>query len=140
MAKAPREIILEERKQLGNDDTAIGYQIHIRTVYHSEGRRRRKNSLMRGCGLPVRGSMREAVEAYRRHLELLPDNYVAWGNLGSVYCLLADKKKAERCLRKALSINPDYQTAKSNLSLLKRTSVKEMKEMAKGKKIRFHKS
>jgi hypothetical protein len=40
----------------------------------------------------------------------------------------------------ALSINPDYQTAKNNLSLLKRTGVKQMKEMAKGKKIKFHKS
>jgi hypothetical protein len=66
--------------------------------------------------------------------------YAVRGNLGSVYCLLVDKKEAERCLRMALTVNPDYQTAIDNLSVLKRTSVKRMKEMAKGKKLKFKKS
>jgi tetratricopeptide (TPR) repeat protein len=138
--KSPREIILEERKKLGNDDTSIGYQIHIHPVYDSEEDEEADKQFNAGLRLTSQGKYREAVEAYRRNLELFPDNYVAWGNLGSVYCLLVDKKEAELCLRKALSINPDYQTAKNNLSLLKRTSVKEMKEMAKGIKIKFHKS
>jgi len=137
--KSPRAVILEERKKSGSNNTRIGYTIDIHPVYDSDKDQEAEKLFEAGLQLSSQGKYREAAEAYRCHLELFPDNYVAWGNLGSVYCMLIDKKEAEWCLRKALSIKPDYQIAKNNLSRLKRISIKKMKEMAKNHKIKFQK-
>jgi tetratricopeptide (TPR) repeat protein len=42
----------------------------------------------------------EAVEALELALELQPDNYVQWSNLGALHLLLHELEKAEHCLRK----------------------------------------
>ena len=132
-------MILEEREKLGSNDTRIGYTININPVYDSDKDQEAEKLFETGLQLSSQGKYHEAVEAYRRHLKIFPDNYIAWGNLGSIYCMLIDKKEAEWCLRKSLSIKPDYQIAKNNLSRLKRISIKTMKEMAKNHKIKFQK-
>jgi tetratricopeptide (TPR) repeat protein len=138
--KSPREMILEERKKLGCSDHRIGHTVDIHPVFDSDQDEEAHKLFEAGLRLSKQGKYRKAVEAYKSHLEIIPNNHVAWGNLGSVYCMLVDKKEAERCLSQALSINPDYQIAKNNLSMLRRTSVKEMEAIAQKHKIQFTKS
>ncbi len=53
-----------------------------------------------------------------RAVELKPDFVEAQNNLGVVYLQLDDKVSAAEHFRKALSITPDYETAKANLAAL----------------------
>jgi tetratricopeptide (TPR) repeat protein len=75
----------------------------------------------------------EAIEKYRRHLELFPENYVAWGNMGMLFVLLLNKKEALKCLYKALSINPDYKIAKANLRVIENSSKQDLKRIARNR-------
>ena len=51
----------------------------------------------------------------RRALKLQPRNFEAYSNLGSILRRRGDLDGAEAAFRKALSINPDYERAHSNL-------------------------
>ncbi len=49
-----------------------------------------------------------------------PWNPVAWNNMGNVYMDMEKEDKAEKCYKRALFINPQYEFALNNLGVLRR--------------------
>jgi tetratricopeptide (TPR) repeat protein len=64
------------------------------------------------------GRAADAQRGFEQVLELVPRHYPSWGNLGAAFLALDQKDEAERCLRRALAINPDYAPAQQNLKLV----------------------
>lgn len=64
------------------------------------------------------GRHAEAAEGFERVLALVPRHYPSWGNLGAAYLGLERTAEAQRCLERALELNPDYSIAKHNLLLI----------------------
>lgn len=62
--------------------------------------------------------LNDAIDAYRRCLELDPNFWEAYSNLGLVQRDKHNLDVAEACFRKALEIKPDYQLAWFNLGQL----------------------
>ena len=70
----------------------------------------------RGLELEESGSaVQEAVDAYRKALELNPDAAGAWVNLGTLHYQQREMEEAERCYRQALETSPNYALAHFNL-------------------------
>lgn len=59
-----------------------------------------------------------ALENYRKALRKTPDIPVLYYNLGITYIKLGDVRGAKACFRRALRINPGYDTARKNMSAL----------------------
>jgi Flp pilus assembly protein TadD len=64
------------------------------------------------------GRSADAVAGFEAVLALMPRHWPSWGNLGAAYLELDRPDDAERCLRRALELKPDYQPAQKNLALL----------------------
>jgi tetratricopeptide (TPR) repeat protein len=64
------------------------------------------------------GHPAEAAQGFERVLALVPRHYPSWGNLGAAYLALERPRDAQRCLERALELNPDYTIAKHNLLLI----------------------
>ena len=47
-----------------------------------------------------------AVADYKKTLEIKPDFYIAWNNLGLTYMGMKEYAQAIKCLDKALELNP----------------------------------
>ena len=60
-----------------------------------------------------------AEELYRRMVENLPDEARAHNNLGVVLMKQAKLKQAAECFQTALRLDPDYETARANLNLIR---------------------
>ena len=60
----------------------------------------------------------EAAHGFENVLALVPRHYPSWGNLGAAYLALQRTSEAQRCLERALELNPDYTIAKHNLLLI----------------------
>ncbi len=75
---------------------------------------------LEGVAAAQAGDFARAAEAFRRSLEIAPDNPRAWGNLGMALLMLRDLDAAEEALRRALALKPDYTPAQANLQLLAR--------------------
>jgi tetratricopeptide (TPR) repeat protein len=61
----------------------------------------------------------EAAHGFEQVLALVPRHYPSWGNLGAAYLALERTAEAQRCLERALELNPDYAIARHNLTLLR---------------------
>jgi tetratricopeptide (TPR) repeat protein len=61
----------------------------------------------------------EAAHGFENVLALVPRHYPSWGNLGAAYLALERTADAQRCLERALELNPDYAIARHNLTLLR---------------------
>ena len=59
-----------------------------------------------------------AAEGFRLVLSLMPEHYPSWGNLGAAELARGNLDEADRCLRRALALKPDYGPAQENLQLL----------------------
>ena len=68
-------------------------------------------ALTEGVSLFRRGDFAGAVEAFRRAVELAPDNPGAYVSLGSAYMRLNRQAEAARSFRKAIDLAPDDPTA-----------------------------
>lgn len=78
--------------------------------------RRAEDWFMRGLELEEEGaSVQEAVDAYRKALELNPDAAGAWVNIGTLHYQQRELEEAERCYRQALKTSPNYALAHFNL-------------------------
>lgn len=64
------------------------------------------------------GRPADAQRGFEAVLALVPRHYPSWGNLGAAYLALECREEAERCLRRALELNPDYAVARQNLALI----------------------
>ncbi len=64
------------------------------------------------------GRYDEAVDGFERVLTLVPEHVPSWGNLGAAWFALGHADEASRCLRRALTLNPDYEAARENLQRL----------------------
>jgi tetratricopeptide (TPR) repeat protein len=74
-----------------------------------------------GTALRARGRLAEAVQRYRRALELKPDFAEAHNNLGSVLRDLGQLADAAASYRRALAVKPDFAVAHCNLGHAVRT-------------------
>ena len=78
--------------------------------------RRAEDWFMRGLELEEEGaSVREAMDAYRKALELNRDAAGAWVNIGTLHYQQRELEEAERCYRQALKTSPNYALAHFNL-------------------------
>jgi Tfp pilus assembly protein PilF len=57
----------------------------------------------------------EAIDAYRRAVDLRPDFVAAWHNLGATWSEILEFGKAEQCFRKSIEIDPKFADAYSGL-------------------------
>jgi tetratricopeptide (TPR) repeat protein len=64
------------------------------------------------------GKNLEAAHGFENVLALVPRHYPSWGNLGAAYLALDRTAEAQRCLERALELNPEYTIAKHNLLLI----------------------
>ncbi|MFX0072929.1 MAG: tetratricopeptide repeat protein [Candidatus Hermodarchaeota archaeon] len=60
----------------------------------------------------------KAIECFKKIIELDPENYRAWYNLGIAYFNLEQPKEALKSYNTALKINPDYMYCYYNVGLL----------------------
>lgn len=60
----------------------------------------------------------EAIIAHKKAIEINPDLYQAWVNLGIAYRYAGDLDKAEECYYTALKIEPDYPKLHASLGTL----------------------
>ena len=78
--------------------------------------RRAEDWFVRGLELEEEGaSVREAMDAYRKALELNRDAAGAWVNIGTLHYQQRELEEAERCYRQALKTSPNYALAHFNL-------------------------
>jgi len=134
--KTPTEVILEERAALGNPDRKVKFEYDILSWSGEEEGNPAEEAFNRGVTYMQKRRFEKAIKAFKENLVLEPGNYSAWLNLGVAYTMLIDKALAQKCFRKALQINPQYENAAKNLKLLRNVSKKDMKEMAKEYRIK----
>ena len=73
----------------------------------------------RGCALDSdRSTYAEAIEAYERAIEAIPDFADAYCNLGSVYFNQGRRSPARACFERACEIDPNHLEANLNLATL----------------------
>jgi len=130
--KTPGELIFEERKRMGNPRKEIGLSITAQPIAKVTKKEKEAEELFnKALRLSKEKRYEEAINCYKRYVEIYPENYVAWGNMGSLYGLLINKKEAYKCLHKALSIKPNYKIARENLALLESVDTGYLKKLAK---------
>ena len=61
-----------------------------------------------------------AIDGFRKVLSLVPRHHQSLGNLGICHAMLGQKKRAIEALDKALELNPSYEFALRNRSLIER--------------------
>ncbi len=130
--KTPEEVILEERQKLGNPEKRVKFRINISALTPGEEVAQKANeAFARGRQLLMENKPSEAIEAYKEYISIHSQNYVVWHNMGIAYSLLTDRVNAERCFKKSLEINPDYELAKRNIKILNKATQKDIERMAK---------
>ena len=127
--QTPLDAILEERRMLGNPDREIHYTIEVGKQPDFDVNKA-ENLYQEGLKAFKRGALIKASTLFEEVVHLYPENYKAWGNLGNCYALLGDTQQAIRSYKKALALEPGYEFAKRNLSMVKKCSKDEL--MARG--------
>jgi tetratricopeptide (TPR) repeat protein len=62
------------------------------------------------------GQYRRAIQFYKRFLLLVPDEKIAWNNLGSAYEGMEDFVRAEKTFRHVLTLDPCHEDANYGLA------------------------
>lgn len=128
----PEEVILKERKKLGNPEKRVKFKVNITTLIPGEElTRRAEEAFHKGRQALMENKPLEALEAYNEYISIHSRNPVVWHNMGITYILMMDRNNAEKCFQKALEINPDYELAKYNLKILENATQKDIERMAK---------
>jgi len=61
---------------------------------------------------------KDSQSLYRHAVQVMPENYWAWNNLGAVLFAEGDRKGARDAFQRALAIMPDYPGANKNMAAL----------------------
>ena len=126
--KTPREVILLERKELGNPRT----KVNINTVFTplpDYDQNKAESLFNEAIDMFKRGAIWRAAGLYEETLEINPDNHVVWSNLGGCYAYMGEKGKAIECCKRALELEPGDEKGKQNLAYAMETDEKEMAMM-----------
>ncbi len=130
--KTPEEVILEERQKLGNPEKKVKFKINISAFIPGEEVIQKANeAFVKGRQLLLENKPKEAIEAYKEYISIHFQNHVVWHNMGIAYILLMDRVNAEKCFKKSLEINPDYELAKRNMKILNNATQEDIERMAK---------
>ncbi|MDG6229546.1 MAG: SEC-C metal-binding domain-containing protein [Candidatus Thermoplasmatota archaeon] len=123
--RTPRQMILDERKQLNNPSKDIDLDCYIEPKKDYDLNLADKIN-KEGLKYFNRGQLMAAADCFDQLTKMYPGFYHAWGNLGSSYVYMGEKEYAEYCLMKALSIQPDYEFAKDRLAFIKDKTNKQL--------------
>lgn len=115
--KTPRQIILEERKQLHNPSEDIDLKINIQPEQDYDMNLAEKLN-KKGLSSLKKGTLIEAVDYFDQLSNMYPWFHHAWGNLGTCYAYLGKKDSAKYCFNRALLIEPEYDFAKQRLAYI----------------------
>ena len=136
--RTPVEVILEERRELGNPQKEVGFQVSLTKLeMNPEIEKQAEKLFYQGIEYVRQHKPVEALKAYEAYCQLNPDNHVVWQNMGVAHILLLDKVKAQECFQRALEINPDYEMPRRNLKMLKSATEEDIMRMAEENKVQW---
>lgn len=116
----PIDVILNEREMLGNPNKKFGIHLEITGVQDYDMNLADK-LYWDGIEAFNEGSIEIAKNYFEQVTKMYPENYKAWGNLGSALSYLGAKQDSIKCYKTALSINPNYGFARKNIKIAKDT-------------------
>lgn len=96
---------------LGRLDEAL--EILLRATCHKEAEAEAWGNL--GLVYSLKNKHGQAIEAYKKSLELNSDSHVVKTNLGNAYAIIGDTQSAITCFQTALKLNPQDDQALSNM-------------------------
>ena len=123
--RTPMDAILEERGATGNPDKNFTFDVKIEGIRDYDLNKAEK-LYMDGVRALKRGALIKATELFKEVIDMYPEDYSAWGNLGCCFAYLGDKKEAIKCYKKSLSIEPDYEFGKKSLEWVKGQTEKQL--------------
>ena len=130
--KTPKEVIMLERAELGNPQKDFGFQFNAEYVEINPQKEKKAEKLFNaGVEHARKGEYQEALKSYQDYLKVWDENHVVWHNMGICYVMLLQKRKAEKCFKKALMIKPDYKLAYNKWEELVLMNKEEMVQMVK---------
>jgi tetratricopeptide (TPR) repeat protein len=136
--RTPVEVILEERRELGNPQKEVGFQVSLTKLeMNPEIEQQAEKLFYQGIEFVRQHKPTEALKVYEAYCQLNPDNHVVWQNMGVAHILLLDKVKAQECFQRALEINPDYEMPRRNLKMLKSATKEDIMRMAEEHKVQW---
>lgn len=132
--KTPKDVILAERKSLGNPREELG--ISVLPTSLDIGRRESEGARLaeKASEHLRRNEAAEALACLEEAYARLKDNALACrvlGNMATAYAMLGRREDALKALRAALRSDPDYETARRNLGLLESMSPEEFERRHK---------
>lgn len=131
--KSPKEVIMEERQKLGNPQKEFGFQVNIELVSRLNRQQEEQTDELAGKAAERMNQQayQDALDYYQQYLEIWDGNHVVWHNMAVCYVMLLQKRKAEKCLEKAITIKPDYKLAVKKLDELLGMYKEDMVAMVK---------
>ncbi len=130
--KSPKEIILQERAQLGNPQKDFGFEFNIeRSVVDEHMEKQGEKLFYEAGGYMKSGKYEKALACYEKYLKLWDGNHVVWHNMAVCHVMLLQKRKAEQCLKQALTLKPDYKLALDKYEELTSMYKEDMVEMVR---------
>ncbi|MEW5936792.1 MAG: ATPase domain-containing protein [Candidatus Thermoplasmatota archaeon] len=84
---------------------------YLTSVEYAQQMLRRKSAVWVRMGKvrAAEGDKRRAVEAFKRGIEIMPENPEAWYELGSSLYEVGEREEAKRCFERAISLDPIYE-------------------------------
>ncbi|MCK5494217.1 MAG: hypothetical protein KAJ14_13990, partial [Candidatus Omnitrophica bacterium] len=111
--KTPKQVIMQERMELGNPQKDFGFQFNIGGLSSGQEKEKKAENIFYAAAEHMKdGEYQKALKLYDDYLKLWNENHIVWHNMGVCYVMLLQKRKAESCLKMALVIKPDYDLAR----------------------------
>lgn len=130
--KTPKQVIMRERQKLGNPQKEFGYSFNYNQMPVMSAKEKKMQALADDAADQMNNkNYREALNLYEDYITLWDGNHVVWHNMGVCYVMLLQKRKAEKCLTKACSIDPDYELAHDKLEELQSMYREDMFQMVR---------
>ena len=135
--KTPKQVIMQERMELGNPQKDFGFQFNIKCLPSEQEKEKKAENIFYNAAEHMKnGEYQKALQLYEDYLKLWNENHVVWHNMAVCYVMLLQKRKAESCLKMALVIKPDYDLARTKFEELTSMYKDDMIQMVR--EIRKH--